>query len=289
MQSMISFTTEDGVASKLTIFKTDDSSFSAPLLIFFPAMGVAASYYEGFAHRLSEEGIHVITADFRGHGHSAVRPSRSLDFGYHELLAYEYPKVIDIAREHFPDHPIYLAGHSLGGQLSALFLAANPELAKGLILMASCSVYYKGWEGNSPWKVLWMAQLSRAISSILGYYPGEQIGFAGREARSVMHDWAFNARTGRYVVKNSPHDYEALMPDLVIPILSVTLAGDWMAPRLAADKLCDKFKSARIDRIEINAAQAGLSKVSHFSWVKQPDYFARFFGDWIKKEEERNL
>jgi len=286
MQSTVSFTTNDEVASKLTIFKASTTSSSAPLIIFFPAMGVTASYYEGFAGRLAGEGLHVITADFRGHGHSSVRPSRSLDFGYHELLAYEYPKVIEIAREHFPATPIYLMGHSLGGQLSGLFLAAHPEVASGLILMASCSVYYKGWQEKGPWKVLLMSQFSRAISAIVGYYPGKQIGFAGREARSVMQDWAHNARTGRYVVKNSLHDYERLMPQLKLPILSVTLQSDWLAPRLAADNLCHKFESAEVDRFEISAKQAGLSKVSHFSWVKQPDYFARFFGDWVKKKEE---
>ena len=286
MQRIISFTTDDGVDSKLTIFKASNTSSSAPLIAFFPAMGVTASYYEGFASRLSEEGAHVITADFRGHGHSAVRASRSQDFGYHELLAYEYSKVIEMAREHFPVNPMYLMGHSLGGQLSGLFLAAHPELANGLILMASCSVYYKGWQGKNPWRVLLMTQFSSVISKLTGYYPGEQIGFAGREARSVMRDWAYNARTGRYVVKNSPHDYEQLMSKLTVPILSVTLQGDWLAPRLAADNLCDKFQSARIDRLEISAKQAGLSKVSHFSWVKQPDYFARFFSDWIKKKEE---
>ncbi len=138
----IAIVSQDGIASKITVF-AEDPAPSAPVLICMPAMGVAAKFYEPLALPIVQEGWRFVTADLRGNGLCALRVGRGVNFGYHEMITFDWPAVVDKVKTLFPDAPVYLLGHSLGGQLSALYLAASPEAASGLILVAAPSVHYK--------------------------------------------------------------------------------------------------------------------------------------------------
>ena len=136
---------QDGVASRITVF-TGAHAPSAPVLICMPAMGVAAKYYEPLAGTILQEGWRFVTADLRGNGLSTLRVRRGISFGYHEMVSFDWPAVVGKVKDLFPGAPVYLLGHSLGGQLSALYLAANPGAASGLILVAAPSVHFRGWD-----------------------------------------------------------------------------------------------------------------------------------------------
>ncbi len=135
----------DGVASAITVF-TKDHVPLAPVLVCMPAMGVPARYYEPLAEPIVKEGWRFVTADLRGVGLSSIRVRRGVSFGYHEMVSFDWPAVVLKAQALFPGAPVYLLGHSLGGQLSVLFLAANPGAASGLILVAAPSVHWRGWD-----------------------------------------------------------------------------------------------------------------------------------------------
>src|SRR4051812_796685 len=103
----------DGSITKISIFQNDDEA--KDVVILFPAMGVAATYYEPFAKTLAGKGIIAITADLRGLGHSSVRPSPKSNYGFHEMLELDYKGIIAKAHELFPGHRKFIMGHSLGG------------------------------------------------------------------------------------------------------------------------------------------------------------------------------
>ena len=81
----------DGSSTTLTLFRTGRPG--APGVLFLPAMGVEAVYYEVLADTLVEEGVDVALCDLRGHGRSSVRPSRRTNFGYREILELELPRI----------------------------------------------------------------------------------------------------------------------------------------------------------------------------------------------------
>ena len=62
------------------------------------------------------------------------------------MLAYDWPAVIEKARKLFPANSLFLLGHSLGGQLSALYVSANPCQVTGLILVATPCPYFRAWD-----------------------------------------------------------------------------------------------------------------------------------------------
>jgi len=55
-------------------------------LLWLPALGVAARHYQAFAQALAEYDIAVFLHEWRGNGSSGLRPDRSHDWGYKELL-----------------------------------------------------------------------------------------------------------------------------------------------------------------------------------------------------------
>ena len=268
---------KDGATSVITVFAGDFSPDS-PVLICMPAMGVPAKFYEPLASPVLEEGWHLVTADLRGNGLSSVRASREVSFGYHEMVTFDWPAVVEKVKALFPGAPLYLLGHSLGGQLSTLYLAANPGACSGLIVVATPSVYFGGWDFPLNLGVLAGTQLACAIAGILGYFPGRKIGFGGAEARGVIRDWAHTGRTGRYEPAGSPVDFESLLGEMELPVLSISFEEDLLAPERAVANLCTKMKKCRITHHLMKDEDLG-----HFQWVRNPQPVIEKIRQWLGK------
>lgn len=271
----IAVVSQDGIASKITIF-TGEPAPAAPVFICMPAMGVAAKFYEPLALPILQEGWRFVTADLRGNGLCALRVRRGVNFGYHEMITFDWPAVVNRVKALFPGAPVFLVGHSLGGQLSSLYLAANPDAASGLILVTAPSVHYKGWDLPLSLGVLAGTQAACGIASFIGYFPGRKLGFGGTEARGVICDWARQARTGRCAPSGSSLDYERLLSGLEIPVLAISFEGDFLSPDKAVDNLLAKMRRARVTRVHL----AG-DDLDHFQWVKSPDSLVEKIREWL--------
>jgi predicted alpha/beta hydrolase len=269
----------DKTLNRLSVFSPDipaDTTF-----ICLPAMGIRASYYKQFAAELSLHGYNVITADWRGHGNSSVRASRKIDFGYEDLVQ-DLKEVIDLVKTWFPDTKIILVGHSLGGQIGSLFASRYANVVSGLILIASCSVYTNGFDNWNRKRLHLAANLFSPLSKLFGHFPGTKIGFGGREAKRVMQDWCLNARTGTYNLTNSNHDYELSLSQMTLPVLSISLENDQLAPKRAVENLLNKFnRESSILHLHLTSSQTQISPLNHFSWAKNPEYFIRTIVNWI--------
>lgn len=273
---------DETVQSKITVFQIENNN--APVIICMPAMGVTASYYEPLALNLCSQGFHAITSDLRGVGHSSVRASRSVNFGYHEMVNFDWPAVVEKVKNIFPDSPIYLLGHSLGGQLNALYTSQNQEQVSGIIFVAAGSVYYKGWSFPKSIGILLGTQLAKIISKIWGYLPGKQLGFGGKEARTVIRDWAHCASTCYYEPENSSFNYETALSTVNLPILTITLEGDSLAPVGSAKNLCDKMSSATVYYQHMTDYEMVTKGLNHFKWVKHSLPIAEKIKYWVGSE-----
>lgn len=269
----------DGTSCNITFFGLLENKIQ-PLILCMPALGVAARSYRTLAESLARTGCAVVTADLRGAGESSVRASRETDFGYHETIAVDLPAIVTAVRSRHPDGPLFLLGHSLGGQLGALFTAIHLDKVSGLILIASCSVYYKGWGFPIGLGVLVGTQLAAVIAQLLGYFPGRKLGFGGTEARRLMRDWARNARTGRYDVENNAHDFEDMMARAELPVLSVSIKDDTFAPEDACRNLVKKLKSASVTTKRV-AVDGESGKARHFNWLRSPTAVVSEIDDWL--------
>jgi predicted alpha/beta hydrolase len=242
-------------------------------------MGVAARSYDPLLRGLAAAGSNAAAFDLRGGGDSSVRAGRRTDFGYRVLLEQEIPSAVSATVELFPGHPIILLGHSLGGQLAALYAAGDPRIA-GLILVASGSVHFRCW--RFPWNLLLLLGTAAAevIARLVGHFPGRLFGFAGREARGVIRDWRRQAWTGRYELYGSTIDHEARLATMRPAILAVAIADDRFAPEAALRQLCTKMNPAAIDCRRL-ARPSGERGRPHFAWMRHPADVVAAAAGWI--------
>ena len=280
-EQLIDIELGDGSSTKITVFQNGHVE-EAPVIIMFPALGVFSSYYKPFAESLANRGVVAITADLRGNGHSSIRPDKKSDFGFHEIIELDFTGIIGKVNALFPKNKKYILGHSLGGQLGSLYMSKNPGQINGLILSASCSIYYKGWDGFQKWQILLVTRLFPLIASLVGYFPGKKVGFGGTEAKTLMMDWSSTGKTGKYIPINSSFDYEAALKKLEVPVLAISYSKDTFSPKRAVENLYNKYSSAaKITHKHLTSNEEDTLTYDHYNWAKNPGQIVDFISQWL--------
>lgn len=244
---------------------------TAPRAVFIicPAMGVMASYYDRFAEALVAAGISAAITDLRGQGTSSLRAAREVNWGYATMVEQDWPALTAAVQSQWPGLLLYFLGHSQGGQLALLYLAHQPQGISGVITIACGSTYFRGWPFPHSLKILAQTQFVRLPAAVLGYFPGNKLGFGGRQARAEMGDWADAALHGRYDLAGSTFDYEAGLKKVTVPARVFSLQGDDFAPEGAAAFLASKVPTAR--HVHLGEHDLPSAARDHFRWSRQAD------------------
>ncbi len=269
----------DNVSTKIDIYPGKGDQ----IIVMFPAMGVKGTYYKPLAEEFVKHDVTFISTDLRGNGKSSLRPSRKVNFGYAESINDDIKAIVDAILERYPSKEIYLAGHSLGGQLACLYTAKYRPSIKGVFLIACCSVFFKGYPGIESLKTLFGTQFLNIAGMLLGYMPGKQLGFGGLEAKGVIRDWSRQARTGKYIIDNDDFDYEKGMKELEAPIYALSFEGDKLAPKGGVEHLLGKFKEYK-DYIYLEDKDPRNEGFNHFNWVKKPSRTVQIIQAWLREE-----
>lgn len=241
------------------------------VLLFFPAMGVAARYYNSWAKSLAEQDFLVCLADLRGHGTSSIRPKRGTDFGYHQMIENDYQAAIEAVLDYSDSKSLFLGGHSLGGQLSCLYAATRQNDQKwlaGLLLIGACTIYHKGWSGYQRLGMRLVPHIFSLTAKLLGYFPGNLVNFAGTEARQQMLDWANSGISGMYRPLGYNHALEPAMEKVQVPLLALSFDGDNYAPKAAVDHLVSKMSGCQINLTHLTAEHYPQQILDHFKWAR---------------------
>jgi len=256
---------------------------TGPVILVAPAMGVRASFYREFAERLAGLGCTVVRFDLRGNGDHSVRRVEGHDWGYQTMVSADFDAVAAQVRDQFPGRPCLLLGHSLGGQLGCLLAAARPQRLDGIVLIGSCMVDWRGWGRIGGIKRLLQYWQIGLLTRLVGYFPGERLGFAGNEPAGQMRDWVHSALTGRYEPVDAALDYEQALARLSMPVLAITFASDTYAPYAACQRLLKKMPGARVEHHDFTDQQMGESPIGHFRWAKNPDGLLPTLSQWLDK------
>ena len=262
----------DGTTTVVEIYGTGGVS-----VLFLPGLGVPIAYYAPFLSDWAERGYMIHALELRGMPQSSTTDVRRHDFGYAHALDVDIPAVIEhtgIAT------PFVLAGHSLGGQLSLLYAGRDRGDVAAVVTIATGSSHPSALpsprlRARRRVQIGVIAGTARA----LGYFPGDRMGFGGRQPRTMMADWAHEARTGRYRLAGSTTDDEAGLAGIRQPVLMVTLDGDRLISPAAAALL--GRRAAGAPRTELHLP-GGEEPFDHFRWARrQPTIVAETVASWL--------
>jgi predicted alpha/beta hydrolase len=233
-------------------------------IIIHGATGVPQRFYRHFATWLSQRyDAAVLTYDYRDFGQSQTQPMRAskatmVDWGVHDQAA-----ALDFVLARFPDHPVDVVGHSLGGQMLAFH--AQGARVRRLLTVASG---LPNWKKHPP---RYMAQVlsfwfghGPALVSTLGYLPGKLSGLGADVPAGVYWQWR------RWCVSEGYFfgDIGTLLPDPALLDMVVSLIGisdDVMVPPDRVDALRRVYPNAKLTFDVVGPEDAGLRTLGHIA------------------------
>ncbi|GAB4587110.1 alpha/beta hydrolase family protein [Nocardia sp. IFM 10818] len=253
---------------------------AAPVLLVLPAIAMKAKFYLPIAKSLHAAGLSAATVDLRAQGESAPPLGEAPDYGYRQMLEADLPAILDAVRARFPEAPVYLLGHSLGGQLSLLYGSAHPDRLAGIITIATGVVYWRAFELKRRLGVLYGSQYVRIVSNIKGYWPGGKV-MGGPMAGGVMIDWSRHALTGDYRPAGSKLRYDRLLRALPLRTLMISFDTDPLGPESTVDHLARRLKSATLTRWHFGPG-SDIKNLDHFAWIKDSPALGAKIAEWVR-------
>lgn len=265
VQGSFSFTTLGG--TQHAALEMPDGDVLGAVVV-APALGVRASYYRKLCGALAERGFAGAAVDLPGHGDSPVRPNRRTDWGYVALIDH-YDAALRALGQRLPGVPLFVVGHSIGGQVALMVAGRDIPGLQGVVVVASGSPYWKMWDGLEGPRIGLSTMACGVMARALGVFPGDRVGFGGREARTLIVQWAHAGRTGAYAYGD--FDGDALLARPGPPTLAIAVVGDAWAPERAMRWTLDRMPQRRVvfERWE-GAPHHG----DHNRWPSEPRHVA---------------
>jgi predicted alpha/beta hydrolase len=272
------FELSDGASTVVEWFG-EETTPKKGLVVFLPALGASVYVYRTMAEAWARLGYRIATVELRGGKQSSVKDVRAHNFGYNEILNVDLASIVPKLRAEAAGNRFLLAGHSLGGQFALLYASRHPSEVDAVVLLAGGSNYYGALPRGRRFARHLGVRAVRTIGQFLRFFPGEKLGFGGRQPLNMILDWTQEALTGRYRVQGDPADYNHDLKQLKARVLMVSLQGDTLVPRPSADYLAGKLTWAEVGQIELRAEDG--KAYHHFRWLKKPDLVLAPVDQWI--------
>lgn len=202
-------------------------------ILVLPALGVPAPVYAPLLAAIDALGdtrATLVPLPAAGGGWRAAWAARRL--GYRAWLHDIEARVAQLRRA-APHGRVLLLGHSIGGQVGLLALARQAASIDGLVLVASGTPHWRAWPAEAQPRLRLGLGVVTASTWLWPWYPGDWLGFGGRQPRRLMLDWLGTARTGGYDAVAGLPGLAALLQTARGSVLAINIEGDALAPPTA--------------------------------------------------------
>jgi predicted alpha/beta hydrolase len=236
-----------------------------------PATGVPQGYYSAFAAHLAGHGFATLTYDYRGIGRSRPEslrgfPARMQDWGRLDASA-----ALNWLAEREAG-PLFLLGHSVGGQLVGL-LHGRERLRAVLAVAVSTGTW---WQMSGTYRLfcafVWYGFAPLALR-LLGYLPARVLGAGEDLPPGVTREWSRWCRSGDYFGRHLPPEDLAAMRELRLPWRSLAFTDDPIANRSTVPALLRFYPNVRLESSFLEPREIGAPGIGHLG------FFSRRLGD----------
>lgn len=246
-----------------------------PVVIINSATSVLCRYYCRFAEFLAANDLDVLVYDYRGIGLSRPASLRGFEASWLDWGCRDFEAVLQFVRGSFPDQPIFVVAHSVGGFL--LGLANSNGLVSRVVTVGAQYAYWPDYAPAARLKMILKWHLLMPIVTLLfGYFPGKRFGWLEDTPKGVVRDWVFSQRRfedswcggigARYP------DRETLVrrfTQIRAPTLAIGLDDDEFATPRAVDRLLAYFINCPTVHLRISPRETGETVVGHFGFFNR--------------------
>ena len=118
---------------KLRLIRDFPSKEPKCLIVCHHGITMSLHFFDKFSKEMNEANIAIYRFDARGHGKSEGK--RGYSKSIFDMVE-DLKIIVDLAKKENPNLPIFIIGHSMGGEVSAVFGTKYPNEVKGIILAA---------------------------------------------------------------------------------------------------------------------------------------------------------
>jgi len=231
------------------------------------AMGVTQKYYLAHAHWLATQGYAAATFDYRGMGLSAPKSLRDARVNIVDWARGDCAIMIDTLKARAPERPLFVVGHSLGGQLVGMI--PNRHFIEGVVIVASGSGYWRTTAPSTQRGSLWMWHVvSPLLTPLFGYFPGKPLRIIGNLPRGVVEQWRRWCLHPEYMLGVEDDAMRADFASVTTPMLSLSFTDDEMMSATSTDALHRFYSNAPIERMRLAPQDIGVKRIGHFGFFR---------------------
>lgn len=247
------------------------------------AMAVPQSFYAHFARFLARRGYRTWTFDYRGIGESRRGPLRAFKADLSDWLHRDYESLLARLAAEEPALPLFVVGHSFGGQVAPL-LPSRGRLA-GLVNIAvgSGSTRHLTPRTKRSAPLLWHV-LAPTLCPLFGYFPGSRIGVVGDLPTGALMQWRRWCLTPDYLLSGEPGAREAYA-SARYPVLALSFTDDELLDASGARLIHGAYRHPEVDFRLLEPARQGMPRVGHFGFFKPQSEVALWpqVADWLDR------
>lgn len=249
------------------------------VVVIAPALGVPRRVYFAFCEYLASKGVVAVVFDYRGSGDSVPPAGMEDSVNFATWGRIDIDAMIRAAASLHPGVPIYLVGHSCGGQLVGLARAS--ETLRGVVLVAATLPHISRypWPRKFSLWVLWYLKIP-LFARGPGHEIAQRAGLAqlGAPVR-VLRQWAQWARKRDYLFHAKFRLETSRYAKLPLPVLVLGFSDDHQATAPAIDALVQRFESAQVDRrhIDVERLGLGIGSLGHLGFFRSKSRDALWF------------
>jgi predicted alpha/beta hydrolase len=269
----------DGYPLAVTRFPAEGRPWAT--LLIAGAMGVKQDFYEPLARFLAENGIHVLTFDYRGMGASREGSLRGLKADVMTWAQSDLDAMLREARSAGPGLPAFALGHSLGGQL---FGAVREGSRLDAIVTVTAG---SGWYRHNhlmPLQVrfFWFVAIP-LLTPLFGYFPGKRLRMVGDLPAGVAWQWRRWGTHPEYLLCEG-EEMRRCFDAVGAPVLGFSFEDDAIITQPAVDQLHGFYRNARVERRHLAPRDAGRARIGHFGYFlpASRDNLWRDTLDWLR-------
>jgi predicted alpha/beta hydrolase len=263
----ISIKCSDGFNLAGTLFAPERTPESS--VVIASAMGVPRKFYRPLASFLCDNRIALLTFDYRGVGDSDLKGARGSDVNLHDWGRFDIDAAIHEVSARSENTPLFLLGHSCGGQLFGLAPSSNK--LSGVIFISAQIPNWRLWP--VPYNLLMLAMwyiLIPVLSFGRSTFPARTLGISSVDVPSgTTSQWAQWARQPGYLFNSRFNLDTGRYGHFSFPILSYIINDDIYAPERSVMALLERMPQTETEIRRINGLSSGLGRVGHFGFFRE--------------------